>query len=178
MRWLYDSFYSCREAENFLYVLFLLFVLDDVSGRPGVLPFQWGRVTVTDRYASLYITTCSPSTNPLSLSLLYHVWPLDLCLYLYKARVRKEKIHLEWWSSQIKVVLNGTDRHSSPFVVTNITLNFSMIWLDSIIEKIAREILYKTWSKPAVRKNIVQWFEIKFVNKWEKISFLKNVCEK
>jgi hypothetical protein len=30
-------------------------------------------VTVTDRYASLYITTCSPSTNPLSLSLLYHV---------------------------------------------------------------------------------------------------------
>ena len=60
----------------------------------------------------------------------------------------------------------------------NITLNFLIVWLDSFLEKIVRVILYKTWSKLALRKNTVQWFEIKFVKKREKICFVTNVSEK
>ncbi len=59
----------------------------------------------------------------------------------------------------------------------NIALNFLIIWLDSFFKKIARVILYKNWSKLALQKNSVQWFEIKSVKEREKIDFVKNVFE-
>ncbi len=126
-------------------------------------------VTVIDHYASLYITTCSPNTNLLSLSLLYRVWPLDLCLYLYKTRVRKEKIHLEWWSSQIKVVPNGTDRHSSPFVVTLIMTGHRHTDI-CIHVFIYLYIISRFKSFHIHHVNRWFWYQYKLDNKW-KISY-------
>jgi hypothetical protein len=60
----------------------------------------------------------------------------------------------------------------------NITLNFSMIWLDSTIEKIAREILYKIWSKLVLQSINVKSCLMDMMKLWKKIifhiHFLKN----